>query len=211
MFQMLPQKNVAKNVTNVTISKCYKCSIYRWGFVFTVLSLMGNSGRLTRIRLQQPQEQCYPVLQAHAWSFRVSVIQRTLTWTTGALMCVRDHFCVCVYTRGLGTPTVSQHNMFDSEYSFSFSWAPDGIRTRVMHGIGTLVRRSTHWATNQDTIYRRTMKRAIAAKELHRRATVQKTTSCTQGKSHGAIAHKSSSMSVAGKMSGSICCGSLDR
>ena len=30
-------------------------------------------------------------------------------------MCVRDHFYVCVYSRGLGTPTASQRNSFDSE------------------------------------------------------------------------------------------------
>ena len=32
-----------------------------------------------------------PVLQVHAGSFRVSVIHRILTWTTGSLTCVRDH------------------------------------------------------------------------------------------------------------------------
>ena len=41
--------------------------------------------------LQQPQEQRYPVLQVHDGSFRVSVIHRTETWTTGSLTCVRDH------------------------------------------------------------------------------------------------------------------------
>ena len=35
--------------------------------------------------------------------FRVSVIHRTLTWTTGYVKCVCDHSCACVYTRGLGT------------------------------------------------------------------------------------------------------------
>ena len=42
---------------------------------------------------------------------RVSVIHRTLTWTTGSLTCVRDHSCACVYTRGLGTPVTSQYNI----------------------------------------------------------------------------------------------------
>ena len=51
----------------------------------------------------------------YAGSFRVSVIHRTLTWTTGSLTCVRDHYYACVYTRGLGTPTASQQNNFDSE------------------------------------------------------------------------------------------------
>ena len=52
-------------------------------FLHTLLPLSGNSGRLTRVRLQQPQEQRYPVLQEHAGSFRVSVIHRTQTWTKG--------------------------------------------------------------------------------------------------------------------------------
>ena len=47
----------------------------------------------------------YPsVSKVHAGSFRVSIIHRTLTWTTGSLMCIRDYCYACVYTRGLGTP-----------------------------------------------------------------------------------------------------------
>ena len=42
-------------------------------------------------------------LRVHADYFRVSVIHRTLTWTTGCLMCVRDHSYACVCTQGLGT------------------------------------------------------------------------------------------------------------
>ena len=97
----------------------------------TLLSLSGNSGRLTWVRLQQPREQRYPALQVHAGSFRVSVIHRTLTWTPGCLTSVRDHSYACVYTRGLGTPSTSQHNIFDSE-KLSNSCAPDGVRTSVL-------------------------------------------------------------------------------
>ena len=61
-----------------------------------------------------------------AGSFRVSVIHWTLTWSTGSLTCVRDHAYACVYTRGLGTLTASQHNIFDSEKLTSCSCAPDG-------------------------------------------------------------------------------------
>ena len=51
-----------------------------------------------------------PVSKVHAGSFRVSVtIHRTLTWTTGTLTCVRNHCNECVYARGLGTPSTSQH------------------------------------------------------------------------------------------------------
>ena len=43
--------------------------------------------------------------KVHAGSFRVSVIHRTLTWTTGSLTRILDHSCACVYTRRLATPT----------------------------------------------------------------------------------------------------------
>ena len=51
-----------------------------------------------------------PVLQVHGASFRVSVTHRTLTSPTGSLTCVRDHYYY--YTRGLGTPTTIQHNIW---------------------------------------------------------------------------------------------------
>ena len=47
-------------------------------FVYTLLSLSGNLGRLTRVSLQQLQEQRYAVLQVHAGSFHVFVIHPTL-------------------------------------------------------------------------------------------------------------------------------------
>ena len=47
-------------------------------------------------RLQQPQEQRYPVLQVHAGAFRVSLIHRTLTRITGSLTCVRDYSYACL-------------------------------------------------------------------------------------------------------------------
>ena len=73
-----------------------------------------------------------PVSKVHAGSLRVSVIHRTLTWTTGSLACVLDHSCECVYTQGLGTPTAIQHNIFYSEKLTIFSCALDGIRTSVL-------------------------------------------------------------------------------
>ena len=45
----------------------------------------------------------------------------------------RDDSYVCVYTQGLGKPTASQHNMFDSK-KLSLSCARDGVRTSG-HGI----------------------------------------------------------------------------
>ena len=88
----------------------------------------------------------YPsVSKVHAGSFRASAIHRTLTWTTGSLTCIRDHSLACVYTRGFwGTPTASQHNIFDSEkLSQVVSCASVGVRT-AGHGI--------HWIS-RPTLY----------------------------------------------------------
>ena len=60
------------------------------------------------------------------------VIHRTLTWTAGSLTCVRDHYCACVYTPGLGTPTAIQNNILDSQKLTFFSCAPEGIRASVI-------------------------------------------------------------------------------
>ena len=37
-----------------------------------------------------------PVSKVHAGSFHVSVIHRTLTWTTWFLTCIHNQYCVCV-------------------------------------------------------------------------------------------------------------------
>ena len=42
---------------------------------------------------------------------RISLIHRTLTWTTWSLTSVSDHSYACVCKRGLGTPTTSQSNI----------------------------------------------------------------------------------------------------
>ena len=63
----------------------------------------------------------FSVSKVSAGSFRVSVIHRTLTWTTGSFTCVRDHSYACVYIHTgvyvLGTPRASHNNIFDSEKS----------------------------------------------------------------------------------------------
>ena len=50
----------------------------------------------------------------HAGYVRVSIVHRTLTWTR-SLTSVHGLAYACVYTRGLGTPTANQLNLFDSE------------------------------------------------------------------------------------------------
>ena len=119
------------------LSNCYFLNYYYALFFYTLLSLSGNLGHLTRVRLQQPQEQRYPVLLVHAGSFHVFVIHRTLslTWTTGSLTGIRDHSYVCVYTMGLGTPTVSQHNILtwkNSQMQVLFSHCFDLIEFRCV-------------------------------------------------------------------------------
>ena len=104
-----------------------------------LLRRRSHSGHLTCVRLQQP----------HAGSFRVSVIHRTLTWTTGHLMCVRDRSYACVYTRRLDTPTANQHNMFDSEKLKTNSCAPDGIRTIVLWILSPTLYHFIHPVTTQ--------------------------------------------------------------
>ena len=70
--------------------------------------LRENSGRLSWVWLHQPQERRDPVL-------RVSVIYRTLTWTTGtgSLTCGRDRSYAWVWTLGLGT--ANQYNILSNE------------------------------------------------------------------------------------------------
>ena len=95
---------------------------------------MGNSDCLTWVRLQQPQEQSYSVLQKHAGSFPFSVINpnsdlnyRIFNMHTWSFLCM--HIYICKLQR-LGTPTASQHNIFDLEKLMKF-FVLDGIRTRV--------------------------------------------------------------------------------
>ena len=68
--------------------------LFIYFMLYTLIIPFGKFGPLYlgKKTTQQLQEQRYPVLQVHAGSFRVSVIHRTLTWTTGSVTsCVRDH------------------------------------------------------------------------------------------------------------------------
>ena len=73
------------------------------------------------------------VVHVHAGYFRASITHRTLTCTTGSLTCVQGLSYACGYTRGLGTPTTCQHNIWArKKHSHSLtivSCASDGIRT----------------------------------------------------------------------------------
>ena len=72
--------------------------------------------------------------------FRVSIIHRTLTWTTGYLTCVRSY--ACVYTGGWGTPT-SQHNILTrKKLSHLFLMLRTGLEPLVMESIWSRGRRA---------------------------------------------------------------------
>ena len=62
------------------------------------LSLAGNSGRLTWVRLQQPQEQCYPFLSVCA----VFLCVQTIVWLpVFGIFNVCTDVESCDYARGL--------------------------------------------------------------------------------------------------------------
>ena len=100
---------------------CYFLFIlYTFYFIlFILLFLSGNSGRLTWVRLQQPQEQCYPVLQVHAGSFCVPVFHmdyRIFNVHMWSFLCVRIH-------TGVGTLTMSHFGLKRNSHRFFFcSW-----------------------------------------------------------------------------------------
>ena len=61
---------------------------------------MGNLGRFPQGKTAATEPRCPTLIinyKVHAGSFRVSIIHRTLTWSTGSLTCVRDHSYACVY------------------------------------------------------------------------------------------------------------------
>ena len=91
-----------------------------------------------------------PVLQAHAETFLcVSVIHRTLAWTTGPLARLRHYSYACVYTRGVGS-TDSSAAFLTRKNSLSFSCAADWIRTRVSY-VECELRRSTNQMSHTAT------------------------------------------------------------
>ena len=66
------------------------------------ISPKGNPGRFPQGKPAATQS-CYPILinyKAHAGSFRVCIIHRTLTWTTGSLACVHLIILTRAYTHG---------------------------------------------------------------------------------------------------------------
>ena len=79
------------------------------------MQCMGNSGCCPRGKRAAIVRRCPFVFFPCVQCFRVSAIHRTLTCTTGSLTCARSY--VCVYTRGWGTSTTSQHNIFTRKNS----------------------------------------------------------------------------------------------
>ena len=119
---------------SVFVSVCVQLSL-TYFILYTVLKLLflsGNLGHLTWVRLQQPQEQRYTVLQVHAGSFHVSVFHQPLTWTTGSLTCVHDHSYACVYAQGLAHRQWVSRTFFAQKNSHKFflcSWRGSNLRS----------------------------------------------------------------------------------
>ena len=70
-------------------------------------------------------------------------------------MCVRDYSYACIYTQGLGTPTASQHNVFDSENLSQFHIVLIHLTQAGFEPIFWIfwswIRCSTNWATPSPT------------------------------------------------------------
>ena len=121
MLLLIPMVTMAQSAVN-------------WRNTHTLMDRTHSLTHFTSTQLQPrgTKRQISYYFSVHAGSFRVSASYRSLTWTTGSLMCVRDHSCACEYTRGLGTPTASQFTVFHWEKLTHFSFAPVGIRTFVL-------------------------------------------------------------------------------
>ena len=132
LIETLLQLRIGFSLTHSLITSLIDKVIFqiKIGFLFTHLQPRGLKRQLS-----------YYVL-VHAGSFRVSVIHQTdIFWTTWSLSCVCDHSCACVYTRGLGTPTASQHNIFDLKVFLVL------LTVFEPRSFGSRVRCCTNWAT----------------------------------------------------------------
>ena len=108
---------------------------------------MGNSGDFPKGK-PAATESRYPSLindNVHAGSFRVSVIHRTLTWTTVSLTCVRDH--AYPHRGWLGTDSESAQHFWLGKTLRNVSCAPNADRARTLSLFRSRVRRCTNWAT----------------------------------------------------------------
>ena len=93
---VLQDLHCTKNSQLVTCTALWSSgTFYLFSILYILLSLSENLGHLSWVRLQQSQEQRYPVLQVHAESIGVSIIHQTLTWIfnvrTWSFLCMRTH------------------------------------------------------------------------------------------------------------------------
>ena len=72
-------------------SICIKMIQYKKNIFYTLYYLFREFGRPYPGKATAAARAALPSPTSHAESFRISVIHRTLTWTTGSLTCVRDH------------------------------------------------------------------------------------------------------------------------
>ena len=137
-----------RSQTNGSVYKNVGSVVHEWRRIFQLISKSccfclhcvvamghyshGKFGSLSPTKASCNRVALYPNLinyKMHAGSFRVSVIHRTLTCTTGS------QFNVIIlkgaYAHGSwDTPTTSQHNIVTRKKSLAnTSCAPDGVRT----------------------------------------------------------------------------------
>ena len=125
-------RSSSSSSSNSSSSSCFLFVLFSYSLYYP---FWGNSGRLTWVRLQQPQDQRYPVLQVYAGSFRASVIHRIhLTWTTGSLTCIRSHSYPCAYNYTHGG--WAHRQLVSTTFLTHFSCALDGVRAS---GLWTLI------------------------------------------------------------------------
>ena len=158
-------KNMKFVFSIVNVSQLGVCCSYFY-FIFyilyTLLSLLGNLVRLTC------KSNPIQVLQVSVGSFHVSIIHNhpdiifAVDWVLRTnylsirnppnsdmdykmfIMRTWSFLYMNIYTWGLGTQTMSQHNIFDWKISQIFLVLLMGFKSRVF---GSRVRSSTNWAT----------------------------------------------------------------
>ena len=126
--------------SNRRTNRCNSCCIIIYVFLLllnALLSLSGNSGRLTWVRLQQPHEQRYPVLHVHAGSFRNPPNSDM------------DYILMRAYTHVWRAPRQRVSTFLTRKNSHNFlSCAPSDTGTGFEPPVfGSRVRRSTNLAT----------------------------------------------------------------
>ena len=96
-------------------------------YIYTVLIPFAEFGPPYLGKATAAAEQYYPARQVHAGSFHFSIIQQTLTWTTGSL--TWSFLWVRLHMRVGYTDSESAHHFLLEKTLTNFSCASDGVWT----------------------------------------------------------------------------------